>query len=312
MAEPKSFEGSYTVAVTPFTDDARSVDVSRLRTFLDWQLESGVPGLIMLGTTGEFVTLTPQERRLVIDETVSHIDGRIPVLVGTMSASTRFAVDQSVEAQELGADGLMILPPYYYTPTDDEIYWYYEAITNAVDLPIMLYNNPVTSNVDMSAQLVARLAQAFPSVSYIKESSQDVARVGEVVELAGNDLTVYAGEQVVDSFLLGAKGYVNPYGNYVPRPSAGIWALLTEGRMDEARHIDALIHKFDAIIAAGHPTYGHQCYSKELAARAGYPMGPVRAPLTRFDQLGTDGQDRARRIVDILDELNVYATQIGL
>lgn len=308
----KPFAGSYTVTVTPFKDDASAIDVSRLRAFLDWQLEEGVPGIIVLGTTGEFITLTQEERRLMVDETVKHVDGRIPVLVGTMNASTAVAVAQSIEAEELGADGFMTLPPYYYTPTDDEMYRYYEAIANATSVPIMLYNNPVTSNVDMSAELVARLAKDFENISYIKESSQDLARVRDVIELAGDDMVIYAGERVVDSFLLGAEGYVNPYGNYIPRASAGIWDLLTSGRIDEARHIERLIHRFDAIIAEGHPTYGHQCYSKRLTMRAGYPMGPVRAPLTTFDQLGSEGEDRLARIGAIIDDLNEYTEQIGL
>ena len=312
MTTPQAFEGSYTVAVTPFTDDASAIDVSRLKGFLDWQLESGVPGIIMLGSTGEFLTLTRDERRLLVDETVRHIDGRIPVLVGATNAFTPFAIEAAQDAAELGADGLMIAPPYYYTPTDDEVFWYYEAITDAVDLPIMLYNNPVTTNVDMSAALVARLAKAFPTVSYIKESSQEVERVGEVVELAGDDMVVYAGEKPVDSYLLGAKGYVNPYGNYIPRASAGMWGLLESGRIDEARHIDDLIHTFDAIIAEGHPTYGHQAYSKELARRQGHPVGPVRAPITRFDQIGPEGEERAARIMTILGEIDDYAQQIGL
>lgn len=148
---PATFSGSYTVAVTPFTDDLSRVDLDRLRAFLDWQLAEGVPGIIMLGTTGEFLSVTPEERRELVGATVEHIAGRIPVLVGTADASTTRAVQFSVEARDLGADGLMIVPPYYYTPTDDEIYRHYEAIVGAVDLPIMLYNNPVTSNVDMSA-----------------------------------------------------------------------------------------------------------------------------------------------------------------
>ncbi len=307
-----AFAGCYTVAVTPFTDDASAVDVARLRGFLDWQLECGVPGVIMLGTTGEFLTVSREERRTIVAETVKHVDGRIPVLIGTMNASTAIAVEQSVQARDLGADGLMILPPYYYTPTDDEIFRYYQAITDAVDLPIMLYNNPVTSNVDMSASLVARLAKAFPRVSYIKESSQELGRVSDVIELAGDDITVYAGERVVDSFLLGAKGYVNPYGNYIPRASAGMWGLLTAGRLDQARAVERYIHAFDAIIAAGHPTYGHQCYSKRLAAWTGHPMGPVRAPLTTFEQLGEEGEQRLARIQEIIGELDSYFAGLGL
>lgn len=309
---PATFSGSYTVAVTPFTDDLSRIDLDRLRAFLDWQLAEGVPGIIMLGTTGEFLSVTPEERRELVGATVEHIDGRIPVLVGTADASTTRAVQFSVEAQDLGADGLMIVPPYYYTPTDDEIYRHYEAIVGAVDLPIMLYNNPVTSNVDMSAELVARLAKDFATISYIKESSQDIARVRDVIDLAGDAITVYAGERVVDSYLLGAKGYVNPYGNYIPRASAGIWGLLEEGRIEDARRIDDLIKRFDAIIAAGHPTYGHQCYSKRLAERAGFPMGTVRPPLTTFAQLGAEGEERLGRIGAVIDELDDVTRQLGL
>lgn len=308
----REFRGSYTVAVTPFTDDGGSVDVSRLKDFLDWQLASGVPGLIMLGTTGEFLALDAAERRTVVDETVRHIDGRVPVLVGTMNAATHIAVAQSIEAEQLGADGLMILPPYYYTPTEDEIIRYYSAISEAVTVPIMLYNNPVTSNVDMSAALVARLATTLDNVRYIKESSQELGRVRDVIELAQGAIAVYAGERVVDSFLLGATGYVNPYGNYLPRASSGIWNLLEQGRTDEARVVQRHIDAIDHIIADGHPTYGHQCYSKELAARVGYPMGTVRAPLTSFRQLGQEGEARVTRILAIFDELDAYVDQIGL
>src|SRR6218665_2567694 len=265
-----------------------------------------------LRSDGETVKNSPEVPSRMIPGTVKHINGRIPVLVGTMNASTKIAVEQSIEARDLGADGLMILPPYYYTPTDDEIYRYYEAIVGATNLPIMLYNNPVTSNVDMSAELVARLARDFATISYIKESSRDIARVRDILNLAGTDITVYAGERVIESFLLGAEGYVNPYGNYVPRASAGIWNLLTAGRLDEAHQIDQLIKKLDAIIAAGHPTYGHQCYSKRLASRAGYPMGTVRPPLTTFAQLGAEGEARLGRIGAIIDELNELTQQIGL
>lgn len=306
------FRGSYTVTVTPFTPDGSGIDVPALRRFLDWQLEEGVPGIIVLGTTGEFITLSDDERREVIDTAVSQINGRVPVLVGSMAASTKEAVRRSAEAETMGADGLMILPPYYYTPTEDEIFRHYAAISEAVQVPIMLYNNPVTSNVDMSAELVARLARALPNVRYIKESSQDLARVRDVIEASDGLMNVYAGERVVDSYLLGAIGYVNPYGNYIPRASAGIAKLAAEGRIEEARSIQRLIDAIDHIIAAGHPTYGHQCYSKELAARAGHPVGTVRPPLTSFAQLGQEGEERVSRIVPLMNEVTELAHRLGL
>ncbi len=280
------------------------MDVPALERFIDWQLEVGVPGIIALGTTGEFPSVDDRERQVIVQTYVSHVAGRVPVLVGTMNAHTPRAVRYSQEAQDLGADGLMILPPYYYTPTDDEIVRYYEAIDAVVDIPVMLYNNPVTSNVDMSAELVGRLAREFESVQYIKESSQDLARVRDVVEAADGQISVYAGERVVDSYLLGAIGYVNPYGNYIPRASSRIFDYLEAGRVSAARSVQSIIDAIDGIIAEGHPTYGHQCYSKALAAVAGYPVGDVRPPLTTFDQLGDDGQQRVERIRMLMARLD--------
>lgn len=306
------FRGSYTVAVTPFTPDGSAVDLAALRDFLDWQLEVGVPGIIMLGSTGEFLTITEDERAAIVDTTVSHIAGRMPVLVGTMNAYTPTAVRQSRQAEDLGADGLMILPPYYYTPTDNEVERYYGAISEAVSVPIMLYNNPVTSNIDMSAALVGRLARNSDNIRYIKESSQDIARVSEVIEAGGGLMQVFAGEKVVDSFLLGAIGYVNPYGNYIPLASSRIFDLLIEGRISEARAVARIIDAIDHTIAAGHPTYGHQCYSKALAARAGHPVGDVRQPLTTFDQLGEEGRERVARIGSLMQELDTLMDQLDL
>jgi 4-hydroxy-tetrahydrodipicolinate synthase len=304
------FRGSYTVTITPFTEDGSAIDTGALARFLDWQLEVGVPGVIVLGSTGEFLTVTDDERTQLVEATVRHVDGRIPVLVGTMNAHTPNAVRYSREAEQLGADGLMIVPPYYYTPTEDEIFGYYRAIAEAVSIPIMLYNNPVTSNVDMSAKLVGRLTHAFENVRYIKEASLDVARVYDVIEETDGVMNVFAGERIVESFLLGAVGYVNPYGNYIPRASARIWDYLVDGRIEDAKQVQRLINEMDHIIAAGHPTYGHQCYSKALAAAAGYPVGDVRAPLTPFASLEGEERERIGKLTAIMDQLDELVAEL--
>ncbi|MCF3933220.1 dihydrodipicolinate synthase family protein [Acuticoccus sp. M5D2P5] len=306
----KTFRGSYTVSVTPFAEGGAALDLDAQRRFLDWQLENKVPGIIILGTTGEFLTISDEERRQFVKATVEHVAGRMDVLVGTMNAYTPNAVRYSKEAEEFGADGLMIVPPYYYTPTEDEIAGYYGAIAEAVRLPIMLYNNPVTSNVDMSAALVARLTAAHENIRYIKEASMDVARVFDVVEATGGVMNVFAGERIVESFLLGAVGYVNPYGNYIPRASARIWDFLVAGRIEDAKAIQRLITKLDHVIAEGHPTYGHQCYSKALAAAAGCPVGDVRAPLTTFAALGAEGERRVATITAIMGELDTLMDEL--
>lgn len=306
----KIFRGSYTVAVTPFNDDGTAIDTERLKNFIDWQVNCGVPGIIVLGTTGEFLCVTEEERKLLIETSVEYAAGRLDVLVGTMDASTDRAVRYSREAQSMGADGLMIIPPYYYTPTEDEIYGYYGAIRDAVDIPIMLYNNPITSNVDMSAELVARLTRAFDNVRYIKEASCDVGRVYDIVEATGGVMNVFAGERPVESFLLGAVGYVNPYGNYLPYSTTRIWDFLVAGKIESAAAIQRILHKIDKIIAEGHPTYGHQCFSKALSAAAGYPTGDVRPPITRFADLGQEGIERRDKVVALMQEMDALMLKL--
>ncbi|MBM3677323.1 MAG: dihydrodipicolinate synthase family protein [Actinobacteria bacterium] len=306
----QEFRGSYSVNVTPFTENGGAIDVEGQRRLLEWQLEQGVHGVIILGTTGEFLTVSDDERTQLVETTVRHVDGRVPVFVGTMNAHTPNAVSYSREAESLGADGLMIIPPYYYTPTDDEVFGYYRAICEAVSLPIMLYNNPFTSNVDMSAKLVGRLTRAFENIRYLKEASQDVARVFDVIEETEGVMNVFAGERIVESFLLGAVGYVNPYGNFIPRASTKIWEYLVEGRVDDARRIQHLIDRMYVVWQAGHPTYGHQCYSKALAAACGCPVGDVRAPLTTFASLGAEGQERLGQLTAIMAELDVLLDEL--
>lgn len=300
----KQFRGSHSVNVTPFTADGSAIDLEANRRLIDWQISQGVPGVIILGTTGEFLTVSDAERTAFVEDTVAHVDGRIAVWVGASNAYSVNAARYAREAQTAGADGLMIIPPYYYTPTEDEIVGYYDLITRTCTLPIMLYNNPVTSNVDMSAKLVGRLTREFDTVRYIKEASMDVARVYDIVEETEGVMNVFAGERIVESFLLGAVGYVNPFGNYIPRASTRIWDLLEAGRIEDAKAIQRHITIIEHTIAEGHPTYGHQCYSKALAAEAGCPVGDVRPPLTQFASLGEEGRQRAAKLKGIMADLD--------
>ena len=301
MTQP--FSGSYTVTVTPFTPGGAEIDYEAWQGFLDWQVECGVPGIIILGTTGEFLTISDAEREAFVKATVDYVADRMVVMVGTMNAHTPTAVRYSRQAQDLGADGLMIIPPYYYTPTEDEIFNYYRAICEGCDLPIMLYNNPFTSNVDMPAKLVGRLTKSFDQVRYIKEASQRIERIHAIRVESDGLMNVWAGQQVLESFKMGANGYVNPYGNYIPRASVKFVDWAYEARWDDVWAVQSIIQKFDAIITEGHPLYGHQCYSKALAAAAGHPVGDVRPPITTFESLGAEGRERVARMVPLMKEL---------
>jgi len=306
------FRGSFTVAVTPFTEDLANIDYSAWYKFLDWQLSEGVPGIIILGTTGEFLTIKDEERQEFVESTVTHIKNRIPVLVGTANAHTPNAVRYSKEAEEFGADGLMISPPYYYTPTHEEIFKYYQKICEQVNIPIMLYNNPFTTNVDMPAKLIARLTKDFEQIRYIKEASMDAARVFDIITATDGIMNVFAGERIVESYLLGAVGYVNPYGNYIPKASTRICEMMTDGRVSEAKMIQHLIDEIQEVIGEGHPTYGHQCYSKALAELAGYPVGDVRPPLTTFKELKNEGVERVKIISSLIGKLNMLVDELDI
>jgi 4-hydroxy-tetrahydrodipicolinate synthase len=306
----KTFSGSYTVTVTPFTAGGAPSTIEAWRRFLDWQLACGVPGIIILGTTGEFLTITDDERgRIRRGDGQAHRGAhpghgrhheRLHAQRGALFAA----------GQDLGADGLMIIPPYYYTPTDDEIFNYYKAICEGCDLPIMLYNNPFTSNVDMSAKLVGRLTKSFEQIRYIKEASQRIERIHDIIVESDGLMNVWAGQQVLESYKMGAKGYVNPYGNYIPRASVKFVEWAEQGRWDDVWAVQRIIQKFDAIITEGHPLYGHQCYSKALAAAAGCPVGDVRAPITTFESLGDEGRERVAKMVPLMQELDAVVDAI--
>ena len=245
MAE---FRGSYTVMVTPFREDGRGIDEAATRRFVDWQIREGVPGLILLGSTGEFLSVTDDERTQLIETLVDQARRRVPVIAGTAAEWTDVAVRYSREAERLGADGVMVVPPFYSSPTEDELFEHYRRIGEAISIPIMVYNNPNTSNVDLRPEFVARLGE-IDAVRYIKESSGDISRVREIVRLTAGRVTVFAGYHAWDSMVLGADGYVSVCGNIVPRLSADIYRLtVTEGDPAAGREVyHRLLPLLDAI-----------------------------------------------------------------
>ena len=137
-----TLRGTYTVTITPFTADGRRVETSVLKDFVDWQIEQRAHGLIPVASTGEFLSLSDDERRQVARTVIDQANGRVPVLVGAGAENTWDVVRFSREAEDLGADGVLIIPPFYSTPTDEEVYRHYSTIGEAISIPVMLYNNP--------------------------------------------------------------------------------------------------------------------------------------------------------------------------
>jgi 4-hydroxy-tetrahydrodipicolinate synthase len=269
----KKFRGTYTVMITPFTP-AGEVDAEALRGFVDWQIEQGIHGLIPLGSTGEFLSLDDDEKVLVAETVIAQAAGRVPVLIGTGAEDTREVVRLSRRAERMGADGVMIIPPFYSTPTDDELVHHYKTVADAISLPIMVYNNPATANVDLRPALVARLAQ-IDSYLYIKESTLEVTRVRDIIRLCGDRMTVFGGILGFESFVEGAQGWVAVASNVVPQAMARIFSLVAdEGEINAARKL--YLDYLPVIEFVGGQAY--VAGTKALLGYMGFSAGMPRPP----------------------------------
>jgi 4-hydroxy-tetrahydrodipicolinate synthase len=269
----KPFRGTFTVTVTPF-DNTGEVDLAALARFTDWQITQGIHGLIPLGSTGEFLSLSHDEITAVAETVIRATAGRVPVIVGTGAEDTREVVRKSREAERLGADGVLIIPPFYCTPTEDELYHHYKTAADAIGIPVMIYNNPAVTNVDLTPDIVARLA-AIDGCRYIKESTLEITRVRDIIRLCGDRMTVFGGVLGFESFVSGAQGWVAVASNVAPAPMSRLFELAAdEGRVDEAR---ALYHHWLPVIQA---VFGPLFVSgtKSLLNHMGFPAGPPRPP----------------------------------
>jgi len=269
----KQFRGTYTVMVTPFSDDG-SVDARALAALTEWQIREGIHGLIPLGSTGEFLSLSRDERSEVAETVIRAARGRVPVLIGTGAEDTREVVRASREAESLGADGVMIIPPFYCTPTEDELFHHFKTVAEAISIPIMIYNNPATANVDLKPALIARLAQ-IDGCRYIKESTLEVTRVRDIIRLCGDRMTVFGGILGFESFCEGAEGWVAVPSNIAPGPLSRLFSLVAdEGELAEARRL--YLHWLPIIEAVFGQAYVGG--TKALLRHMGLPVGQPRAP----------------------------------
>ena len=274
MSPQKKWRGTYTVLVTPFTADGLAVDVPGLKRLVDWQIEQGIHGLIPLGSTGEFLSMTMAELEMVMEVCIKQAAGRVPVLIGTGAEWTDEVVMKARLAESLGADGVMVIPPYYSTPTPDELFEHYRKIGEAVSFPIMIYNNPATANVDLTPEIVARLAR-IDNVRYIKESTLEVTRVRDIIELCGDKMTVFAGILGYESFWLGAQGWVAVCSNFLPRDSARLFELVADHK-DQVNALALYRRMLPLVKMVG----GHRyvAASKVALGYMGLPVGIPRAP----------------------------------
>jgi 4-hydroxy-tetrahydrodipicolinate synthase len=273
----EKWHGVFAVVFTPFTDD-ESLDEKALRRHIDFLIEEGhVHGIICTGSTGEFASLSDDERRKVVGITLKQARHRVPVLVGAAANSTRHTILYSQYAEKAGADGLMIVHPFYCRPDERELYAHYKAVAANVHIPIMIYNNPYTSGVDIRPELLARLA-GVKNIEYVKESSEDIKRVGQIKRLCGDKITIFTGcdNTMFESFLMGADGWVSGSANIIPKQCVELYALTTRGELDKARELYyRMLPLGDMFELEGKFIQ----YLKAGSALLGRPVGKPRRPL---------------------------------
>ncbi len=233
----KKLKGTFVVMVTPFTD-TEDVDEKGLRENIAWYLQEGIQGVICNGSTSEFASLAKEERKRIIDVTVDAVQGKVPVMSGTAAHSTRETIEMTAYAHQAGCAAVLLVPPYYGGPNQDEIVEYYREVAAAVPTQIMVYNNPYTSGVDIQSATIARIAE-IANVPYVKESSADIRRIHEIIMQCGDKIDVWCGweDLAFESLILGCKGWVCPTSNIIPRLTVQLFDLVQAQKLREAEKL---------------------------------------------------------------------------
>lgn len=272
------FKGAGVAIVTPFTEDGINFD--ELGRIIEDQIAGGTDAIIITGTTGESATMTDDEHKAAIKYAVDKTAGRIPVIAGTGSNETAYAVQLSKYAEEVGADGLLVVTPYYNKCTQKGLVKHFTTIADAVNIPLILYNVPSRTGVNIQVQTYAELAK-HPRIVAVKEASGDLSAVAKIRHACGDALAVYSGndDQIVPILSLGGSGVISVLSNVAPRMAHDICQLYFDGRVKEAADMQiAAIDLIGALFCEVNPIP-----VKAAMNMLGYNAGPLRLPLTEIE-----------------------------
>ena len=281
------FTGSLVAIVTPFRNG--KLDETAFGDLINFQISQGTDGIVPCGTTGESATLTPLEHERVIAFTVEVVNRRVPVIAGTGSNATEEATTFTQHALKAGADAALLITPYYNKPTQEGLFQHYSTIANAVDLPLVLYNIPSRTSVNMLPSTTARLSK-IPSIVAIKEGSGSLQQVSDVIQECGDSFTVLSGDDplTLPMMALGAKGVITVTANIVPKDMAAMVNAVLGSRWEEARQLHfKMAPLFKVLFYETNPIP-----VKEALAMMNKIDGEVRLPLT---PLSADNREKLRQ-----------------
>lgn len=271
------FRGTAPALVTPFTVNNK-IDESAFRKLIDDQIKGGVEGLVVLGTTGENPTVNHQERRRLVNIGIEHTAGRVPVIIGTGTNDTRESIAYSKEATEAGADGLLVVAPYYNKPTQKGIVAHVSAIAEATDCPIIVYNVPGRTSSNILAETMLHMAETIPSVVGVKEASGNLAQITDIIAHRPAGFAVYSGddEMTLPLLSLGGEGVISVVCNVCPAPFTTMVRHGLDGKYTAARDLHfQLLEAMRACFYESNPVP-----IKTALAEIGAMQATVRLPLT--------------------------------
>lgn len=277
MAEKKKLEGSMTALVTPFTDG--KLDLKAFEKFVEWQIAQGTQALVPCGTTGENPTLSRDEQLEVIKVAIKTANGRVPVIAGTGKNDTRETIELTKAALDLGADYALVVTPYYNKPTQEGLYRHYMAVAEAAKIPIVMYNVPGRTGVNMTAETVARCAEHERIVA-TKEASADLVQAAEIHRLCGSKIAVISGEDALTFPLIcqGAVGVISVTSNVVPAEMAKLCKVSAAGDLAAARALHLkLLPLMKVLFLESNPIPVKAALARmgKMAAECRLPLAPI-------------------------------------
>ncbi len=275
------FEGAGVAIVTPMKADGE-VNYEGFKELIDMQVEGGTDAIVVCGTSGEASTLSHEEHLECISAAVSYTNKRIPVIAGTGSNCTETAVYLSEEAEKRGADGVLLVSPYYNKATQNGLKAHFLEVAKKIDIPIILYNIQGRTGVNIAPKTMAELGREAENIVAVKEASGDLSQIAELMYLSNGELDVYSGndDQIVPIMSLGGKGVISVLSNVLPKETHDICSLYLEGKVKESAALQLkLLPLINALFCEVNPIP-----VKKAVALMGYDAGPLRLPLTEMEE----------------------------
>lgn len=278
----KELEGAFPVLITPMHQDGE-INWEGLKQNVEHFINENVAGIVVNGSTGEFVSLTKEERFKVTEVAVEQVNGRIPLVAGTAAETTADAITFTKQAEVAGADASLLINSYYAHPKDEEIYEHFKAVAESVSFPVMIYNNPFTSGIDIGTETILKVARDVENITHIKESSGDISKVRDVTRQGKGFLKTFCGadDLALESFLVGATGWISVAGNIVPGLVTDLYNSVKENDMEKAWEIYDRVLPLCNFIEGSGKFVQIVKRAMDIQGLAGGPSRKPRLPLTK-------------------------------